>query len=456
MAIGDFLTDLGGSEIGSVTVGGTRYRPGDQVYNLSDIGLAMLLYQQGAWTSFLDPGGAAAAASAVAASIPQASVPPEPLEEIVVRASPPREPERQPGSSLPRDDEYPIDTIDDQFVEPGSGPWLPDVAFPAEPAAQEEEARAPLPIAPPVVRAPPAKAPVRQFGVIGLILGLVPAYMRLLGDVDERATESWRNRLKLPPRNPVGVGDVPDPFMYGRPDPWGILGPPLPDSRRPPSQTSGPLRGPSPVGTGSQLPDELSMPEVVITGRAPKPVPTPAPWFFPIEVPGIEAVPLPFEVPRDTPRPIPTTVSFDEPSTATDPDRFTNPWSEPVPDPAVGPRPQTPTRPPVIPSPFDPGIGGGPVPGLEPAPTLTPPRAPTGASSCSCPKPKKKKNSKDRTVCWGGTFIEKAKGLNKRRRYRVDCKTGKRIGSDLPKTPAPRRPKNTTNPIPPSWEVPQE
>jgi len=42
--------------------------------------------------------------------------------------------------------------------------------------------------------------------------------------------------------------------------------------------------------------------------------------------------------------------------------------------------------------------------------------------SCSEKKEKKKKNKrKDRSVCYRGTYVEKARGLLKTRRERVPC-----------------------------------
>lgn len=78
-----------------------------------------------------------------------------------------------------------------------------------------------------------------------------------------------------------------------------------------------------------------------------------------------------------------------------------------------------------------------PGPGLEPfspfTPGLTPqpiPEPQTANDPCNCGKSDKQKKRKrkkpsDRTVCYRGTYTEKPRGISKRRRERVDCKTGK-------------------------------
>lgn len=440
----DFDTD---SEIGTEYVRGTR-PPGatyGQTFSLSDIGQSLLLYQQGLWTQFFDPSAGAAAAAAASAGV---------LPEVIVEA-------RRPPPPPPplEDDEEPEDvrrdeptTTQESFVAPVVLPEvLPEVVV---------RTSRPTPTAP---RAP-ARSPMRGPGVLGLLGLLVPPYLKILGDVDAYGTEHALERMfppRTPNRRPPRVAEPelpPERFRYGRPQPWGISGPPLPDDDRRPGEAIRPVRGPAAPGTGAPLPDEFPLPEIVVTGRAPRVLPSPAWWDIPFAQPGVEADPLSFPVPSvvDQPRRRPEVV--DDPFTTPVGDPFPDVRTEPAPGNAVVP--ERPTRTPVDTD--APLPGGGPAPelGFGPDPVIPPPGSPTNVDTCACPKPKKKKsNKKDRTICYGGTFTEKSKSLSKRRRYRVDCKTGKKLGSDLPKNdrtkPAPKPRQKPGYPVPPSWEVPQ-
>jgi hypothetical protein len=71
----------------------------------------------------------------------------------------------------------------------------------------------------------------------------------------------------------------------------------------------------------------------------------------------------------------------------------------------------TPFRLPVPLSPLSPGVSPFELP--QPAPQN---------QRCKCPEERKeKKKRKDRTICYRGSYRERRKGLNKRRRERIPC-----------------------------------
>jgi hypothetical protein len=45
-----------------------------------------------------------------------------------------------------------------------------------------------------------------------------------------------------------------------------------------------------------------------------------------------------------------------------------------------------------------------------------------GTNTCECKPKRKKGRKKKRTVCYSGTFIERADGTSKYKKRRVDCK----------------------------------
>jgi hypothetical protein len=49
------------------------------------------------------------------------------------------------------------------------------------------------------------------------------------------------------------------------------------------------------------------------------------------------------------------------------------------------------------------------------------PQPSTRIKDCRCPKPKPKRKKQPRTVCYRGSYRERAKGLIKRRRERIPC-----------------------------------
>lgn len=166
---------------------------------------------------------------------------------------------------------------------------------------------------------------------------------------------------------------------------------------------------------------------VTVTGRAPARLPAPAPLPFNLVSPrldyGFEPLPAAQNRPSPAPRPAPEPVNA--------PNLFPSPLASPSPAPAPMPTPR--------PTP------GGPRPGIPASPSLPPsivgnvvplpaaqPVPQPALDKCNCDskqkkKPKKKQNG--RTVCYGGTYVEKSKSLSKSPKRRVDCATGKTLGA---------------------------
>lgn len=79
-----------------------------------------------------------------------------------------------------------------------------------------------------------------------------------------------------------------------------------------------------------------------------------------------------------------------------------------------------------VPDPF--GPGSQPDPRLEPAPSVFfgdvggRPGGGVGSFTCECLPPKKKRRKKKRTVCYTGTYTERADGTRKLKKRKVPCK----------------------------------
>lgn len=443
--------DLSASELGTVTVESCRTAACGSFYDLSSIAAALSLYASGGWwdqaPTYYQPDPGPSAGAPPAPPAPAAAPPPPPEPEVIVTAPRPR-PAPPP----------PVWTPVEAFLPPAPV-FLPEpipVPAPAPPAP------APSPVPSPKAPAPPASKPVRLRLPLWLI-GLVPGYLSLLGKIDERATLRASERLGFPPRGGGrGIANPelpPDPFQYGRPGPRPISGPPLPDRRT--GRDPDTLGNPAPVGDVLPAYDVGGLPEVVVTGRAPRVFPSPALWFSPDPIPGMGLDPFPLEDPRGEPAPEPSVSRRPDP--VAQPIPWETPFDEPLPRAEPAPAPAPRARPPVVAPPTVLPIGpygGEPLaPALMPSPELaTPPvfsRPPADPCNCQESKPKKKRKKKPRSVCYRGTYTERATGLQKRRRERVDCKTGKPLHSSAP-IPRSRKPKRSksTNPPPPSWEIP--
>lgn len=102
-------------------------------------------------------------------------------------------------------------------------------------------------------------------------------------------------------------------------------------------------------------------------------------------------------------------------------------------------------------------VGGGPAVAFDPdePPTTLPFQR---ENQCQCPpddggkkdkpKPNKPKKRKPRDMCWKGTYTEKAMGLHKSPRVRVDCITGVELRSSRPKSVANARTLAARNSLP--------
>lgn len=210
-------------------------------------------------------------------------------------------------------------------------------------------------------------------------------------------------------------------------------------------------------------PDLVELPEIVIRpqpGTRSNPLRVPAPDVLPapLEVPILE----PFGVPRAEPlspgspstRPRPTSRPEATPAPGVQADPLNDPFSmprpqaepkpnaRPAPDPAARPAPRNPLNPLALP--FDPlrpfsqpesrpvprdvtsdlidfVLRGSPDPSPEPQPEPE-------ADRCNCDskkkKKKKKKDKKPRSVCWQGTYTQRAKGISYARKKQVPCGIG--------------------------------
>ena len=354
------------------------------------------------------------------------------MPEVVVSAPRPTPAPRPSPSPTPR-------PSGPSFAPPP--PYAPSEAFLMPPPVRQQPLPPTQPSSPRLrpsparVRpsAPPRTAVPRVGRGLGL-LALVPPYMWLLGKADEHATQRMLDRLRPPPRGGGrGIANPelpPDPFRYGEPGIWNLWGVIVPDwnerrARRP--GTGGDYGRVVPV-PGDELP------EVVVTTARPRtdvepaptrvPVPFGAPTLVPVGVPESPYLspvgdPAPFVAPQPATRPLPRPIPQPNPA----------PLAPPIPNPELRPEVQPQPRQRPTPTPRTPVVAA-PVPFLaaQPQPLPTPGGRLSDPCDCEKTKPKtKNKKRKDRSVCWGGTFIEKSSSLSKRRRYRVDCKTGKKL-----------------------------
>lgn len=298
--------------------------------------------------------------------------------------------------------------------------------------------RAPAPRRAPPRRSKPKPKPVRRRpttkplpriripvpAVLGKVVGrlfglasLTPAYLAALAAVSDYGTRQMYERLYGVP-----LDDRDDSDSYQRP---GNARENAPRSDRA-------------VESGAQPYIDLGIPTVRIPGTRPGSVALPEYLPFPVSGPGVGNAPEPFFEPAPRNRPVEKPV--DEPFPAT----FPEPFSPGVPSPGIVPAPAPVPSPAPAPEPFTPAV---PLPGLNPiqlpgqglqpfaplAPDLQPqpfPQPSTAADPCNCggkeqSKKKRKKKSSGRSVCYRGTYVEKQRGLTKRRRERVDCKSGK-------------------------------
>lgn len=372
-----------------------RRQPQDSPYDLYSIAAALAAYNPGGGSgesySFYSPSGSGGGVEPTAAP---------PLPVITVTA--------------PRPTPAPTPT-----PPPPRRVYLP----PAAPPAPQEGFVAPPPIVPEVkVTAPrvrPAK-PVTRVGRGFGLLALVPLWMAAMGKLDALSTASWQRRLNPPTKPPRGIARPelpPDPFRYGRPRPWGISGPPLP-ARQP--RVGGDQGRPFAVPG-----DDLTV--ITVTAPKGKPAPIGDPHLVPVGMPfptlfPVRGNPAPALAPDPSTLPVPEPRAQPRPGVGPAPSLA--PFPEPVPTPGTRPQPRPGVRAPTIPSP----LPFTPAPTLAARPLAPPIVPPTKTDTCSCaPKKPQKKNRKPRTECWLGTYIEKQTGLSKRRRERVDCRTGKPI-----------------------------
>lgn len=192
--------------------------------------------------------------------------------------------------------------------------------------------------------------------------------------------------------DPTDLGD--DDFGYDS----DLLGVPYEDANRDRQRLPGIGRLPF-TGDDAQV--------VTVVGRpVPRPQPFPLPLAPPAFVPGLNApgvFPGPLGSPLTLPSPNPAPV--------------TSPRPRPLPNPS--------TRPGGSPGPGG-GVGTGPKPaapiipltGFQPQPLPLP--NPEAANPCKSPK-KQKKKREPRSVCYRGTYTEKANGLIKHRKEKVPC-----------------------------------
>lgn len=333
----------------------------------------------------------------------------------------------------------PVEPPVEAFLPPPGG-VLPEVVVTAQKPRTAAPARAPT----------PARTPARvPLGPFGLLIGLIPTYLDFLGDIDAAATQRAGERMGLPPRGRGRDTDrpelPPDPFRYPRARPWDLWGLVFPEfdmrgpQRRPATNPNAPGGAPTPARPGV-ADDASDLATLVVTGRAPRVQPDPSPWWIgPTPLPGMDPAlsPIPVVSPSADPEPAPIA----RPRPRNDPAPTVAPWpgvspwpapndepfAVPQPLPLPEPRPITPApapRPPVFTAP-DFGVIPG-IPGLQPEPRVDARLPPQRADPCDCgSKSKSKKKKKPRTVCYRGTYSERSLGLSKRKRDRIDCKTGK-------------------------------
>lgn len=390
-----------------------------------------------------------------------------PGEPVIPEIEYPPDLSGSPGTSEPPEEEQPSD--DEEVLvtavrsqSPASIPFDTYATAPGprpkpskRPAPRRRSTPAPKRTRPVRPRSPPAPGPripipvpeivvsaTRSLLPILGVLSLIPPYMSILGRVDRYGTQHMFDRLF----------------------------PPLPrrDDERKPSNRGRPRSAdPNPVGDRIVADPLSDLPEVVVTSPRPRPFPAPAPLpgpsFSPTGAPNLGDVPINRGSPETARRPVapPKPKPVGAPNVLPQP--VANPFTDPVPFPAPAPRP----RPgPSSPTPRPPEVISFPAPNAPGNPQLDPlpePQPVPEEDPCAEQKSKKKKKRSDRAVCYKGTYIERAKGITKKRRVRVDCRTGKElsgteIGNSSSRSPrAPKRPpggwpknlKDLLNPPPP-------
>lgn len=352
---------------------------------------------------------------------PVAETPQEPTPEVVVSApAPPSQPAPPPPASVPKPSVAPMI---------GEMPFVTITA--ARPAPKPTRRRAPVrrskPAPKPSRRTRPTTRPspgrvripvpslIAALSRLAGVLALTPAYLAALAKLSDFGTQSWYERI-------YGV-----PFDAR-------------DQRREDGQTNA---GESPSRSERTAPrdriDPLTdMPTVTIPGTRPRPVVSAPPVLRPVPKPSVDLSPFPVESPTDVPVEVPRRVNEPAPqprprpqpspdivpSPAADPVPFAEPAPAPAPAPAPSPRPRPSVQP--TPSPLNP-FAEDPMKAPQPQPQPQPDAA---KDPCDCKGKKKKpkdkqKKRKQREVCYRGSYTETSRGLIKRRREQVDCRTGK-------------------------------
>jgi len=75
---------------------------------------------------------------------------------------------------------------------------------------------------------------------------------------------------------------------------------------------------------------------------------------------------------------------------------------------------------------------GGPLAGLSPlvgGPAAAPARAGAGQKECKCDQTKQREKKRKRTTCYKGFFKERTSSERRKRWFKIDCKTGRKIKS---------------------------
>lgn len=280
---------------------------------------------------------------------------------------------------------------------------------PVRPRTPAPGPRIPIPVPEVVVTAARRLVPI-----LG-VLALVPPYLRMLGRVDAYGTDAMFNRM-FPPIPGRKRGRAEDPERPGSAEP----------------DTAG-----DPVLSGGNAPS-LDVPTVVVEGTRPGPLPAPAPLPGPsLTVPGVD-----YYAPVNSPVRPPATNARRRPKQRFAVDPLSHEYGTPFPQPLPLPLPLAPRSRPVPTGAPNPSGPSAPLP--FPAPT---PSSPIIGALDPLPEPgpvpvedpcaqqrarQRKKKRSPRAECWKGTYIEKAQGISKVRRVRVDCGTG----AELPSQPA--------------------
>lgn len=306
---------------------------------------------------------------------------------------------------------------------------------------------------------PPQDAFAPPLPVVTVVAPKIPLITRLGGSLLGALTTILFDKpsdygLEWPGTTPPGGGAPPpaadDPLM---PPNWEDISKPRPDVDYGDDKTLPGLPFPNypPAGPDVDLPldniDVVANPFEGLTELPHVPGPIDLPFYnypgvgsepsplSPLGEPGVDPIPDVFTAPGTTPRP----ATPGQPA----PDLLDVPFDDPFPDAWADPS---------SPSPFDAPPRGAPVtpPGdfFTPSdpldPFLTPdlgddsrtPTPPSDAGGCGCPKkPKKKKKKSDpRSVCWKGTYIQRARGVSYYKREKVPCEGSSVMPSSVRKS----------------------